>query len=65
MSGIGVHIAARVNAIAGSGEILATRTVRDLVIGSNYAFSSRGLHNMQGVPDEWELLLVEGARDVL
>lgn len=63
VAGIGVHIAARVTGIAGSGEVLATRTVKDLVIGSNYGFSSRGLHRMQGVPHEWELLAVEGAAE--
>jgi pimeloyl-ACP methyl ester carboxylesterase/class 3 adenylate cyclase len=60
VSGIGVHIAARVNAIAGPDEVLVTRTVKDLVVGSNYAFSSRGIHSLKGVPDEWELLAVAG-----
>jgi class 3 adenylate cyclase len=58
ISGIGVHIAARVAALAGSGELLASRTVKDLVAGSGYAFTSRGLHSLKGVPDEWELLAV-------
>jgi len=54
----GVHIAARVAAAAGSGELLASRTVKDLLAGSDYAFASRGVHNLKGVPDEWELLAV-------
>jgi pimeloyl-ACP methyl ester carboxylesterase len=58
VSGIGVHIAARVAALAGSGELLASRTVKDLVAGSDYAFTSRGVHSLKGVPDEWELLAV-------
>jgi len=58
VSGIGVHIAARVAALAGSGELLASRTVKDLVAGSGYSFASRGVHNLKGVPDEWELLAV-------
>jgi pimeloyl-ACP methyl ester carboxylesterase len=58
VSGIGVHIAARVAALAGSGELLASRTVKDLVAGSGYAFTSRGVHSLKGVPDEWELLAV-------
>jgi class 3 adenylate cyclase/pimeloyl-ACP methyl ester carboxylesterase len=58
VSGIGVHIAARVAALAGSGELLASRTVKDLVAGSGYAFTSRGVHSLRGVPDEWELLAV-------
>jgi len=58
VSGIGVHIAARVAALARSGELLASRTVKDLVAGSDYAFTSRGLHSLKGVPEEWELLAV-------
>jgi class 3 adenylate cyclase/pimeloyl-ACP methyl ester carboxylesterase len=58
VSGIGVHIAARVAALANSGELLVTRTVKDLVVGSDYGFASRGLHRLKGVPDEWELLAV-------
>ncbi len=58
IAGIGVHIAARVAALAGSGELLASRTVRDLVAGSDYAFASRGVHALKGVPEEWELLAV-------
>jgi hypothetical protein len=34
------------------------RIVKDLVAGSSYAFVSRGLHTLKGVPDEWELLAV-------
>jgi pimeloyl-ACP methyl ester carboxylesterase/class 3 adenylate cyclase len=59
VSGIGVHIAARIAALASSGELLASRTVKDLVVGSDYGFASRGLHQLKGVPDEWELLAVE------
>jgi pimeloyl-ACP methyl ester carboxylesterase len=58
VSGIGVHIAARVAALAGSGELLASRTVKDLVAGSDYAFASRGVHTLKGVPEKWELLAV-------
>jgi class 3 adenylate cyclase/pimeloyl-ACP methyl ester carboxylesterase len=58
VSGLGVHIAARVNAIASSGELLVSRTVKDLVAGSDFSFASRGLHQLKGVPDEWELLAV-------
>jgi pimeloyl-ACP methyl ester carboxylesterase len=58
VSGIGVHIAARVAALAGSGELLASRTVKDLVAGSGYVFTSRGVHSLKGVPEEWELLAI-------
>jgi class 3 adenylate cyclase len=53
--GIAVHIAARVLARAGDGEILCSRTVRDLVAGSGFRFTPRGSHRLKGVPDEWEL----------
>jgi class 3 adenylate cyclase len=56
MAGIGVHIAARVLALAGAGEVLVSRTVRDLVTGSGLRFAERGTHALKGVPDEWEIL---------
>ncbi len=55
IGGIGVHIAARVSALAGPGEVLVSRTVKDLVAGSGLEFSERGAHRLRGVPDEWEL----------
>ena len=55
IGGIGVHIAARVSALAGPGEVLVSRTVKDLVAGSRLEFSDRGAHQLKGVPDEWEL----------
>src|SRR6185312_1233003 len=58
VSGIGVHIAARVAALAGTGELLVSRTVKDLVSGSEYAFASRGSHRLRGIPERWELLSV-------
>jgi class 3 adenylate cyclase len=58
VSGIGVHIAARVAALAGAGELLVSRTVRDLMAGAGYEFVSRGAHVLRGVPDRWELLSV-------
>jgi len=58
VSGIGVHIAARVTALAGAGELLVSRTVRDLVAGAGYEFVSRGTHVLKGMPERWELLAV-------
>ena len=51
IAGIGVHIAARVNGLAGAGEVLVSRTVRDLVTGSGLTFVERGSHALKGVPD--------------
>jgi class 3 adenylate cyclase len=55
IGGIAVHIGARVAATAGSGEILVSSTVRDLVAGSGLAFEDRGSHRFKGVADEWHL----------
>jgi class 3 adenylate cyclase len=58
VSGLGVHIAARVAALAGAGEILTTRTVRDLTAGAQLSFSERGSHTLKGVPEAWDLYAV-------
>ena len=55
VSGIAVHIAARVLGEAGPSEVLVSRTVADLVAGSGLAFASRGTRALKGVPGEWEL----------
>ena len=55
VAGLGVHIAARVLALASPSEVLVSRTVKDLVAGSGVAFEGRGPHALKGVPDEWEI----------
>jgi len=60
ISGIAVHLAARVAAAAGAGEVLVSRTVVDLVAGSGLSFAPRGARTLKGVPGEWELFAVEG-----
>ena len=62
IGGIAVHIAARVLTKAAGGEILCSRTVKDLVAGSGFAFAERGTHRLKGVPDSWQLYAVEPAR---
>ncbi len=57
--GLGVHITARVSALAGPNEILATSTVKDLVAGSGHSFSPQGRHELRGVPDAWQLFSLE------
>jgi class 3 adenylate cyclase len=59
IGGIAVHIAARVMAAAGAGEIVCSRTVKDLVAGAGYAFADRGTRTLKGVPDSWQLYAVE------
>jgi class 3 adenylate cyclase len=53
-----VHIAARVTAKAGAGEVPVSRTVRDLVTGSGISLQPRGVHELKGVPETWELFAV-------
>jgi class 3 adenylate cyclase len=55
VGGIAVHIAARIVATAGPGEILVSRTVRDLVTGSGIALEDRGTHTLKGLSDPWQL----------
>jgi pimeloyl-ACP methyl ester carboxylesterase len=55
VSGIAVHIASRVSALAGAGEVLVSRTVKDLSVGSGVAFEDRGEHALKGVTDPWQL----------
>jgi class 3 adenylate cyclase len=58
VGGIAVHIGARVAANAGPGEVVVSRTVRDLVSGSGIEFRDRGSVDLKGVPGSWELFSV-------
>jgi class 3 adenylate cyclase len=58
IGGIGVHIGARVSALAGPNDVLVSSTLRDLVIGSGLQFEDRGAHTLKGVPGEWHLFAV-------
>jgi pimeloyl-ACP methyl ester carboxylesterase len=60
VTGLAVHIGARVIALAGPSEVLVSRTVKDLVVGSGIEFSDRGTHELKGVPDTWQLFAVAG-----
>lgn len=55
IAGLAIHIGARVCALAAPGEVLVTRTVRDLVAGSGIFFEERGEHELKGVPERWAL----------
>lgn len=59
VGGIAVHIGARVAALAGAGEVLVSRTVKELVVGSGIKFTDRGLHSLKGVPDQWQVYAVQ------
>jgi class 3 adenylate cyclase len=58
LGGLSVHIAARVAALAGPGEILVSGTVKDLVIGSEIEFVDRGERELKGVPGTWKLFAI-------
>jgi class 3 adenylate cyclase len=60
IGGLGVHIGARVAALAEPSEVLVSRTVTDLVAGAGIDFQSRGTHQLKGVPGDWELFAVAG-----
>jgi pimeloyl-ACP methyl ester carboxylesterase len=59
ITGLGVVIARRVCDLANDGELLASRTVKDLVTGSGISFGARGTHALKGVPDDWQLFAVD------
>jgi class 3 adenylate cyclase len=59
IAGMAVHIAARVTALADPGELLVSRTVTDLVAGSELRFEDRGAHVLKGVPGTWRVFAVE------
>jgi class 3 adenylate cyclase len=58
VSGIAVHLAQRVSALAGPSEVLVSRTVVDLVAGSGIEFEDRGEHELKGVGGRWRLFAV-------
>jgi class 3 adenylate cyclase len=61
LTGIAVHIGARVAALAAPGEVLVSSTVKDLVAGSGIAFEDRGEHELKGIPGTWRLYAVVDA----
>jgi len=55
IAGISVHLGARIAALAQPNEVLVSRTVRDLVEGSDLRFDDRGQHALKGIPTEWQV----------
>jgi class 3 adenylate cyclase/dihydrofolate reductase len=55
VGGIAVHIAARVLGHADNSQVVVTKTVRDLVTGTDLAFRPLGDASLRGVPGQWEL----------
>jgi class 3 adenylate cyclase len=59
VAGIAVHIAARIAGRAQADQVLISRTIRDLVAGSGLRFRDLGEHDLNGVPERWQLLALE------
>jgi class 3 adenylate cyclase len=57
-SGIAMSIGARVADLAAPGEVLVSDTVRQLLVGSDFAFERRGSHKLKGVPGSWDVYAV-------
>ena len=55
VGGIAVHIGARIAATAEPGEVLTSRTVKDLSAGAGITFTDRGVHQLQGLSESWRL----------
>ena len=60
IGGISADIVRRVTAQAQPAEILVSRTVKDLVVGSGISFAGRGSHELTGTADRWPLFAVIG-----
>jgi class 3 adenylate cyclase len=56
--GIALHLTSRIMSVAEQNEICVSRTVRDLVIGSEIAFKDKGAYPLKGIPDQWQLFSV-------
>jgi class 3 adenylate cyclase len=56
VTGIAVHLAARVLEVAAPGEVLISGTVRELLLGSGLRFEDRGRYELKGIAGEWQLL---------
>jgi class 3 adenylate cyclase len=60
VTGMTVHVGARVAALAAAGEVLVSRTVKDLLLGSGLVFRDRGSKALKGVPGKWDLHALAG-----
>jgi class 3 adenylate cyclase/esterase/lipase len=58
VGGLTVHVGARVAQLAAPTEVLVSRTVRDILMGSRFTFEERGVHQLKGLPGEWSVYAV-------
>jgi class 3 adenylate cyclase len=61
LSGVAVHIGARIAALAAGGEVLVSRTVKDLVAGSRIELQARGSASLKGIPGQMDIYAATGA----
>jgi len=61
LEGVAIHMAARVSGMAAGGDILVSRTVKDLAAGSGIEFEDIGTHSLKGFPDEHQIFKVRSA----
>jgi class 3 adenylate cyclase len=59
VAGVGVHLAARVMAEAGAGQVLVSSTVRDLLAGSGLGFMDLGNRELKGFAERWRLFALD------
>ncbi|MDQ3963229.1 MAG: adenylate/guanylate cyclase domain-containing protein [Actinomycetota bacterium] len=55
IGGLAVHIAARVMSVASAGEVVTSRTVKDLAVGAGIDFVDKGPHQLKGLTEPWDL----------
>jgi class 3 adenylate cyclase len=58
VSGLAVHLASRLLSQANPGEIVVSRTVKDLLVGSEFQFGDKGTAPLKGIPGEWQIYYV-------
>ena len=61
IQGIAVHLAARIMSEAAAGQVVVSRTVKDLVAGSDIEFDDTGEHFLKGIEQKWHLFRVRQA----
>ena len=59
ITGAAVNIAARVEQVAGLGEVYVSSAVRDMLLGGEYRFADRGEHQLKGVEGSWKLYALQ------
>jgi class 3 adenylate cyclase len=55
LAGLAVHIATRLEGLAGAGEVVVSGTVKDLAVGSALVFEHRGEYELKGIPGTWSV----------